>query len=158
MTRMNKTIPALVLSTCCLLLPSCITSTLAAASGAGSLTEAASLTSGISALFSSSAPESLAGHVVTFEGEYRGADQTSTQTSDAISFGKTGTATRTVNGNSQSLTYTRKGEKKAIITSTGNTTETYRLTFTSGNEGTYTFERRGEAGDFATGDGTFSIK
>lgn len=155
---MYKTFPALALSACCLLLPSCITSTIAAATGASTLTEAASLTNGISSLFSSSAPESLAGHVITFEGEARGADQTATQTNDAILFGKTGTATRVVNGNSQNLTYTRKGEKKAIITSTGNGTETYRLTFTSGSEGTYTFERRGEAGDFATGDGTFSIK
>ncbi len=154
---MNKIYPTLTLSACCLLLPSCITSTIAAATGAGTLTEAAGLTSGISSLFSSGAPESLAGHVITFEGEYRGADQT-TQTSDAISFGKTGTATRTVNGSIQSLTYTRKGDKKAIITSTGSPTETWRLTFTSGTEGTYTFERRGTLGDFATGDGSFSIK
>ena len=155
---MNKIYPVLALSACCLLLPSCLTSTIAAAAGAGTLTEAAGLTNGISSLFSSGAPESLAGHVVTFEGEYRGADQTATRTGDAISFGKTGTATRTVNGSTQSLTYTRKGDKKAVITSVGSTTETWRLTFTSGTEGTYTFERRGTLGDFATGDGTFSIK
>lgn len=139
--------------------PSCISSTIAAATGASALGEASGLNSlGIASLFNSSAPESLCGRVITFDGDCRGIDNKEQKVNDAFSFNKNGVSIRTIGGVSQSLAYARKNDKSATIIGTGNGTETYRLTFTSGTEGSYTYERRGNAGDFATGEGTFSIK
>ncbi len=147
------------MAACAITLSSCITSTIAAATGASALGGASGLNSlGLATLFSASAPEALNGRILTLDGEFRGADNVPQKTSDALAFNKDGSCIRRVGNATQNLSYTRKNDKSAIIAGTGNATETYRLTFASGTEGTYTYERRGENGDFATGEGNFSIK
>lgn len=155
--RMKTTALIIACGAFCALMPSCITSTIAAATGAEALTGAAGL-NGISSLFNSSAPEKLDGHVVSLSGEYRGSDNVAQKVTDALSFPASGSCTRQVNGVRQTLSYKKKDDKTATITVEGNATETYRLAFSSGSEGTYTYERRGADGDFATGDGSFVIK
>lgn len=156
---MKKQIFLLASIAVCSMMTSCITSTIAAASGAGALGEAAGLNSlGLATLFSTSAPEALNGRIITLDGEFRGADNSPQKVSDALSFNKEGICTRRTGNAVQTLAYTRKDDKNATVASTSNTMETYRLAFTSGTEGTYTYERRGEDGDFATGEGRFSIK
>lgn len=147
------------MAACAIALPSCLTSTIAAATGASALGGAPGLNGlGLATLFSSSAPEALNGRILTLDGEYRGADNVPQKTSDALAFNKDGSCIRRVGNATQSLSYTRNSDKRATLAGTGNATETYRLTFDSGSEGTYTYERRGENGDFATGEGKFSIK
>lgn len=134
-------------------MPSCVSATIAAASGAGALGDAAGLDS-LSTLFSSSAPETLNGRVVAFEGEFRGADNIAQPVNEALAFGKNGASSN----KGRTFSYTRKNDKSATIASAGDVVETYRLAFTSGSEGSYTYERRGGEGGFATGEGSFSIK
>ncbi|MBR5523035.1 MAG: hypothetical protein IKV82_06190 [Akkermansia sp.] len=142
----------------CMSVPSCISSSVVAATaGAGALSDAASsLTDNVTSLITGNkAPATLAGDIVSLTGTTTDAAGVSQSTTDAISFAKTGITTRNLGGNNQIITYTCKNKDTGIITLSipDGTVETYTLTFADTNDGTYTY-----AGHNTTGQGTFSIK
>ncbi len=148
----------ILISACALplLLSSCVTSTLtAAAAAAGGNVGIGSLGD----LLSSGAPkaEDIAGMSLQLKGEQRGADNVAQEVDECITFGKDNPTLRVADGVTLTTFYSRKGDKKALVTVTGRGTETYRLNFTSGSEGSYSYERRNGA-DFATGEGSFTLK
>lgn len=142
----------------CAILPSCITSSVVAATaGAGALSNAASsLTDNVTSLITGTkAPASLAGDIVSLTGTTTDAAGVSQSTTDAISFAQTGITTRNLGGSNQIVTYACKDKNTGIITLSipDGAVETYTLTFADSDSGTYTY-----TGNNTTGKGTFSIK
>lgn len=144
-----------------MILPSCITSGLLAASGAvaGADTLVKTTSSGIKSIsnvFSSGAPESLKGHTLALKGESRVATGSET-TEKSLCF----TADNACKDSASLFKYERSSDEKAMVTETtqgGHQTQTYRLTFTDSDEGVYSYESRLADGTVAaTGDGSFSI-
>ena len=160
--RMNKkTIACMIIGTCAMLLNSCITSTLVAASGAVAGADAlvkstSSSIKSISNVFSSGAPESLSEHTLALTGETRLATG-SEKAEKSLCF----TSDNACKDSASLFKYERASDTKAIVTETANggvETHTYRLTFTDGDEGVYAYERRAVDGSvLATGDGSFSL-
>ncbi len=147
----------------CLSLSSCITSgVVAAAAGAKAIGDATSaLTDNVTGFITGDkAPASLAGKIVALSGSVKDAANTSQNTSDALSFAEAGASTRTVNGTTQTLSYVHTVPNTGVIAITAPTglTEIYTLTFTGSDKGTYTYERKGDAANTATGEGSFTIK
>lgn len=142
----------------CMSVPSCISSSVVAATaGAGALSNAASsLTDNVTSLITGTkAPASLAGDIVTLTGTTTDAAGVSQSTTDAIAFAKTGITTRNLGGNNQIITYASKDKNTGVITLSipDGAVETYTLTFADSDSGTYTY-----AGNNTNGKGTFSIK
>lgn len=147
---------AICISACgaaALLCSSCITSTLAAVSGAKALDDQL----GISSLFSSSAPENLNGHTLALSGEKR-TGEAEAAFSASLAFGGQNPCAIKYNGAEYTAAYTRQADKKARVVLDGPGRETYRLIFTSGTEGTYAYEGKAADGTVSTGEGRFSIK
>ncbi len=143
----------------CSLLPSCLSSTLAATAMAGG--SMATNIPGVKALLGNAAPKAteLAGCSFDYSGECRGADNISCPVSGSILFGQSNPSVmRLADGSTRSTFYSRKSDEKAIVTITTLAgVETYRLTFTDGKSGSYTYEKRCGT-DFATGEGNFTIQ
>lgn len=157
-----KTTVCILLSISTVALSSCITSSLVAASGAVAGADALVKTTSsglksISNMFGSSAPENLAAHTLALKGETRMATG-SEEVQKSLSF----TADNACKDSSSLFQYVRASDTKATLTETtadGNTKHTYRLTFTDGDEGLYTYESRLTDGTIiATGDGSFELK
>ncbi len=150
-----KTAFCLCMSALALLLSSCVTSTLTAAAAAGTGM------AGLSSLLGLNAPEAseLVGHTLTYQGVVRGADNASVSDFGTIMFGADNpTLGTTADGAVTSTFYSRQGDKQALVTMTApQVVETYRLTFTSGSKGSYSYEKRCGA-DVTVGEGTFTIK
>ncbi len=148
------------LSFCALaLFPSCMSSTFAtvAVAGAGAATKLPA----VSALLGKDAPKpaELVGHSFDYSGLRRGADNVPCSASGSLLFGQTNPyVVRYVDGTSRSVHYARTDHQKGVITITTTAgVEYYRLTFTDGQQGSYTYERRYGV-DFATGEGSFVIR
>ena len=157
-----KTTVCILLSISTVALSSCITSSLVAASGAVAGADALVKTTSsgiktISSMFDTGAPESIASHTLTLKGETRVATG-----SEAIEKSLAFTADNACKDSSSLFQYVRASDTKATLTETtadGNTKHTYRLTFTDGDEGLYTYESRLTDGTIiATGDGSFELK
>ena len=160
--RMNtKTTACMIIGISAMLLSSCITSTLVAASGAVAGADALVKTTSsgiksISDVFSSDAPESLNGHTLVINGESRVATGTE-KVEKSLCF----TSDNACKDSASLFKYERSSDTKAIVTETvngGAETHTYRLTFTDGDEGVYSYESRlADGAVVATGDGSFSL-
>ena len=122
-----------------------ITAAVAAASGAGALgTGAAGAGSALtlgSLLGSAGAPESIENRSLVF----------------CSAVGEAGQNSYTMAGSSG--TYTRVNDKMAVFAVTGEEgTETYHLTFTGKDEGSFSFESRAADGSVSTAHGTFKLQ
>ena len=143
---------ALSLCTAAITLNSCITAGVTAAT---SLVNGGSLVSSFTDLLSSkSAPENMAKLCFNYDGNSTLAGIEKEQ-KGSIKFGSDNPTLRKVGGVQQSIFYARKNDKQATITITGASTEVYRLHFTSGTEGTYTYVNKGIMS--SVGDGSFRI-
>ena len=155
---MKKQMSLIASALFCVSIPSCISSTMVAATaGAGVLSDAASaLTDNVTSYITGTkAPATLAGKIVSLSGTTKGADGVTQSTTEALSFAQTGITTRSVGGQNQIIAYnyTNKNTGAISLTLPDNTVETYTLTFSDTDSGTYTYTGHG-----ATGEGTFSIK
>ncbi len=141
------------------LLPSCVSSTLATAAMAGS--GIADNIPGVRSLLGNDAPQpgELVGYSLDYSGKRYEAGNVSHAVSGSILFGSDNpSVVRLADGTVRTVAYSRVNDTKATVTiTTPDGVETYRLTFTGGKGGSYTYEKRHGA-DFASGEGEFSLQ
>lgn len=157
----KKTTAYMIVGISAMMLSSCITSTLVAASGAVAGADALVKTTSngiqsLSNVFSSGAPETLNGHTLAINGESRVATG-SEKVEKFLCF----TSDNACKDSASLFKYERTSDTKASVTETvngGAETHVYRLTFTDSDEGVYSYEsRQADGAVIATGDGSFSL-